>query len=274
VKCVGFDAAADIGPFVYAAGDGAIRGVLDTTTKASGGGALRFQIPPMTGANSSGGWLASLGSSFGQGKTFYVQFRQRFSPEMVNTNFGGHGWKQVIFHMNTQSCASIELTTQNLFHRGFPQMYTDCGSRGFEVDLGNGDYLLQQGEYNCHYQNQNQTDCSYYRSNQWMTFYYEVKIGNWGQANSSIKAWVGYEGGSLKQFINAPNYRLDFNNSSSDVYNSITLTPYNTTKPSTLNHPTAYIWYDELIVSTQPIPAPNTTATAQAPAAPTNLILQ
>jgi hypothetical protein len=153
-------------------------------------------------------------------------------------------------------------------------MYTDCGSRGFEVDLGNGDYLLQQGDYNCHYQDQNPTDCSYYRANQWMTFYYEVKIGNWGQANSSIKAWVAYEGGPLKQFINVVNYRLDFNDSSSDVYNTVTLLPYNTAKPSNVNHPTAYIWYDELIVSKQPIPAPNAPTTASPPASPTNLTLK
>jgi hypothetical protein len=89
-----------------------------------------------------------------------------------------------------------------------------------------------------------------------MTFSYEVKIGSWNQPNSTIKAWVGYEGGPLKEFVNIQNQVLQYNTSPSDVYNSITLLPYNTTKPAGQTNAVAYTWYDELIVSTQPIPAP------------------
>ena len=163
--------------------------------------------------------------------------------------------------MAGSTCASIELTTQNTWQHGFPEMYTDCGARGFEVDLGNGDLLLEQGDtastgYNCHYQNQVPATCAFYQPNQWMTFYYEVRLGNWGQANSTIKAWVAYEGGPLKEFIDMQNYTLNYNNGPSDVYNAVTLLPYNTHKDVTLTNLVAYTWYDELIVSTQPIPAP------------------
>jgi hypothetical protein len=262
IKCVGFDTLSDITPFLAADGNGVIQGSLDPAVSASGGGSLKFVIPPASGANTSGNWHDTLGASFAPGSTFFVQFRQRFSPEFINTKYNGNGWKQVIFHMDGKTCASIEITTQNTWQHGFPEMYTDCGGRGFVTDLGNGDSLLEQGDtatsgYNCHYQNQNSASCAYYQPNQWMTFYYEVKVGNWGQPNSTIKAWVAYEGGPLKEFINMQNYRLDFNSGPGDVYNHITLIPYNTSKPSTQVNPVAYTWYDELIVSTQPVPAPN-----------------
>ena len=102
--CKGFDSASDFVPAIwpnpglYPAGDGAFRGTLDSTVKASGGGSLRFEIPGGTGANSAGQWRQAFGQAFGPGQTFYVQFRQRFSPEMFTADFGGGGWKQVIFH--------------------------------------------------------------------------------------------------------------------------------------------------------------------------------
>jgi hypothetical protein len=89
-----------------------------------------------------------------------------------------------------------------------------------------------------------------------MTFYYEVKVGGWGKPESSIRAWVAYEGKPYKQFINEVNYRLDFDSGPLDAFNAITFTPYNTNKPSDTAYPTASVWYDELIVSSQPISAP------------------
>ena len=261
IKCMGFDTDNDITPYVYGSWDGVIRGTLDTTIKASGTGSLRFEIPPYSAGNTSGAWHDSLGGGFGPGKTFYVQFRQRISPEMLTNDFGGTGWKQVIFHAQGRTCASIELTTANDWYRGFPAVNTDCGGRSLAVNLGNGDYLLQQGDYNCHYVNQNPTDCSYFKDSQWMTFYYEVKIGDWSQPNSSVKAWVGYEGESLKQFIDRPNFTLYPNDDPTHVYDYITFLPYMTKKDPARNHPTAYMWFDELIVSTKPIPEPGSSTT-------------
>lgn len=255
-KCVGFDSDNDVNPFVYPDGTGQIRGTLDSSMKASGSGSLRFEIPPHSGANTSGGWTAGLGDNFGPGKTFYVQFRERFSSQFLSTNFQGNGWKQAIFHMGKKTCGSIELTTQNTYARGYPQMYTDCGSRNFEVDLGNGDFLYEEGDYNCHRWSPSSRGCAFYHPNEWMTFYYEVKVGGWGKPESSIRAWVAYEGKPYKQFINEVNYRLDFDSGPADAFNAITLTPYNTNKPSDTAYPAIYIWYDELIVSNQPIAAP------------------
>ena len=262
VKCVGFDSASEIDPFVMKDSQGVVRATLDSTVKASGGGSLRFEIPPRSGQNSSGAWTARLGGSFGAGKTFYVQYRQRFSPEFLKERYaGGEGWKQSIFHMGSKTCGDLELTTVNAYYRGFPIMYTACGSRDFKTDLRNGDFLLEQsdpssGGYNCHYQKPSPGSCAFYKADEWMTFYYQVSVGIWGQPNSTIKAWVGYERQPLKQFVSATKYRLDFNDGPFDAFDSISLLPYNTGKSSAQDYPVAYTWYDELVVSTKPIAAP------------------
>src|SRR5215469_16926977 len=86
VKCVAFDSVGEVSPFAYPDGSGQIRAALDTNVKASGSASLRFEIPPNSGANTSGGWTSSLGAAFGPGQTFYVQFRERFSNEFLKTN--------------------------------------------------------------------------------------------------------------------------------------------------------------------------------------------
>ena len=70
---------------------------------------------------------------FGENSEFYIQWRQRFSPEFLATKFaGGGGWKQVIIGTGDQpgtlstSCSALETVVQNLLHRGFPQMYNSC----------------------------------------------------------------------------------------------------------------------------------------------------
>lgn len=155
LRCVGFDQASDI-----AGGSGENTGVfpgtnnapvLDSLTKASGNSSLKFSITT-TSANSGGSYFANfsndLNTQFDSGQTFYVQWRQRFSPEYANMNlqnFGNNGWKQVIIGSGdkpgctksnsvvidnggfcTSSCTALETVVQNSYHRGFAQMYNSC----------------------------------------------------------------------------------------------------------------------------------------------------
>ena len=87
--CEGFDSPAEFAAAkwpaagLYPAWDGALRGTMDTTIKASGTGSLRFEIPSHSAANAAGSWQQPFEHNFGEGSTFYVQFRQRFSKEML-----------------------------------------------------------------------------------------------------------------------------------------------------------------------------------------------
>jgi hypothetical protein len=264
LTCVGFDSPQEFVPAedpysgLYPGEGGAFRGTLDTKIMASGGGSLKFTIPSYSGANASGYWKQAMGKNFGEGSTFYVQFRQRFSPEMLTNDWGGNTyWKQVIFHNGPHTCGDVELATTKSNRRdGYPVMYSQCGSDGMTVDLHNGDFLVEQGDYNCHYHDISPRDCFMYPADTWITFYYKTNIGHWGKADSTIQAWVAVPGKPYKQWVNMPKHKL-LNASPGRDYDTVTLLPYMTAKDSSkFGGPVAYTWYDELIVSTQPIAPP------------------
>src|SRR5712692_3729655 len=113
--CEGFDSADKFragrwpATGLYPAADGKLRGTLDTGVKASGQGSLRFEIPPHSPANAAGYWRQAIGEDFGTGTTYYVQFRQRFSKEMLRNSFGDTTWKQVLFHNASATCSEMEI---------------------------------------------------------------------------------------------------------------------------------------------------------------------
>lgn len=264
--CKGFDSSDDFiyarwpGSGLYPAADGYLHGFFDTEVKASGKGSLRFEIPRHSAPNASGFWRQSIGRSFGEGTTFYVQFRQRFSKEMLKNNWGDTTWKQAIFHNASATCGEVELTTVQYYRSGFPMMYTACGERMLATNDGQPPYLLEQGDYNCWYGQYNAKSCFFYPVNQWVTFYYRVSIGHWGQPDSQIDAWVAPDGQGYKQWIKMPKYLLK-NDTGGVGYDTVTLLTYLTNKNPAIEQPLASTWYDELIISTEPI-APPTASTA------------
>jgi hypothetical protein len=82
---------------------------------------------------------------------------------------------------------------------------------------------------------------------------------NWGQPNSTIQAWVSVGGGPYVEWINMTNHTLyEDSNAPGTDYDMVTLLPYMTNRNSSVSAgPTAYTWYDELIVSSTPVAAPN-----------------
>ncbi|HKN24323.1 MAG TPA: hypothetical protein VJX72_05695 [Candidatus Acidoferrum sp.] len=273
--CQGFDSPSDFarakspGSGLYPAADETIRGTMDTNVKASGKASLRFEIPSHSPANAAGYWKQNIGREFGEGSTFYVQFRQRFSKEMLKNDWGDTSWKQVIFHNSRATCADVELTTGQYYRAGFPIMYTDCGGRMIATNAGVPPYKLEQGDYNCWYSQYNAKNCFYYPVGEWVTFYYQISIGHWGKADSNIQAWAALDGQTYKQWIKMPNFILRNENPGKD-YDTVTLLTYMTRKSMLVSHPTAYTWYDDLIVSTEPIapPVASEDDTSEAPAAP------
>jgi hypothetical protein len=216
---------------------------------------LRFEIPPYSSANAAGSWRQLLGRGFGEHSTFYVQFRQRFSPEMLTNKWGDTSWKQAIFHSKDATCGQVELTTANYYSIGFPIMYTDCGSRALYTNHGDPPTKLEQGDYNCWYGKYGAKDCFFYPANEWVTFYYEIRVGNWAKPDSSINAWVALPAKPYRQWIAMPNFMLRNDHPGND-YDTVTLLPYMTGKSDKINLPAAYTWYDELIASLKPIAAP------------------
>jgi hypothetical protein len=266
--CQGFDSPEEYRPAkypdagLYPAWDGAIRGVRDTSIKASGSASLRFEVPSHSAANASGYWKQPMGKEFREGSTFYVQFRQRFTKEMLKNNWGGTTWKQVIFHNKAATCGAVELTTVQYYTTGIPTMYTNCGGHSLFTNNGNPPTKLEQGDYNCWYGNYNAKDCFFYPAEEWVTFYYQISVGNWGKPNSTINAWVALDGKPYKQWIQMPNFVLE-KDRPDEGFDTVTLLTYMTAKSAQTDHPVAYTWYDDLIISANSIALPSISSDKQ-----------
>src|SRR5690606_16360001 len=118
----------------------------------------------------------------------------------------------------------MEITTQNTYHRGFPQMYSECGAYQFREALTGGDYRYQMGEgLDCRYNNMG--GCADYVADKWITFYYEVEIGTWGSASSKLRAYMQLDG-KWQQWMDMP--RLTLQSDGAAGFQTIQLTMYTT----------------------------------------------
>jgi hypothetical protein len=306
VLCVGFDSATDIagtygspsGVLPSSSGSGIVP-TLDTTVKASGNSSLMFTVPAKAGADTSGTYWTNFSrdfsKQFGQNSDFFVQWRQRFSPEFLSTNpQGAEGWKQVIEGTGdvvgctpstsasgacVGSCTNLEVVTLDGSQRGFAQMYDSCSG---SASHGPYDPLVQPyGSYDFKLQNampspyclylQGQTsppsyfpptgNCFGYFPNEWMTFQVEIKTGPWVNGefqNSHVNLWIAREGQPAVQVFDWGPYNLsaDPKSATAQMYGKIWLLPYNTGRDPSVAYPVSYTWYDELIISTQRIADP------------------
>ena len=302
VRCIGFDDAAD-----FNTGKGGINGAYgldsgilppsgssdytrasrDNSMSASGPSSLRFTIPALSSADTSGAYFANfskdLSVQFGAGDEFFVQWRQRFSPEFLETKYvGGGGFKQIIVGTGDQpgrtfsSCSSLELPVFNYAQNGFPVMYNSCSGSsshpaydGFYERFGGSDFKLQNGRPapGCLYSQKSagyfapSGNCFGYTANEWMTFQMQVKLGaRVGDEfkDSYVTLWMAREGKPSELVIQWGPYNLTAGSpAANERYGKVWLLPYNTGKSSSTAYPTAYTWYDELVISKNKIADPH-----------------
>jgi hypothetical protein len=302
IKCVGFDDPSDFntgsggtsgaygqnsGIFPPSGTTDYTRATRDTSLKASGNSSLKFTLPANAGSDAAGSWFTNfstdLKTQFGENSEFYIQWRQRFSPEFLSTKFaGGGGWKQVIIGTGDQpggafqtSCSALETVTQNTLHRGFAQMYNSCeGSTShgayypFEEAVPPYDFKLQNARPSpfCLYSQSSGSyfppigNCFGYFANEWMTFQVHIKTGprvNDEFVNSHVDLWIAREGQASEQVFKWGPWNLSAGSPSENQrYGKIWLLPYNTGRDSSVTNPVTYTWYDELIISTNRIADP------------------
>jgi hypothetical protein len=301
IKCVGFDSDSDFnigsggtggayglnaGIFPPSGTTDYTRATRDTTVKASGNSSLKFTIPANSPSDSSGAYFtnfsADLSTQFGENSDFFIQWRQRFSPEFVATKFaGGGGWKQLIIGTGdvagtlSTSCSALEVVTQNTNLRGFPQMYNSCtGSTShgaynpFEQPYGAFDFKIENAMPApfCLYSQSSTSffppigNCFPYVANEWLTFQVEIKTGprvNDEFTNSFVTMWIARDGQASQQVFLWGPYNLSAGPPGDNQrFGKVWLLPYDTGKDATVTNPVAYTWYDELIISTSKIADP------------------
>ena len=157
---------------------------------------------------------------FGEGQTFYVQYRARFDPGMLrqfDTNDGTpHGFKTSITgegdqvgesgNMEVSSCTEMEIvfqadarvTANNIPGQRyqFVNNYHSCGNFD-SYEWFDGTQIRMQTHPSappCYYPNDPQGGCVYYAPNEWMTFTQRVDIGTWNTPSSRIRWYVAREG--------------------------------------------------------------------------------
>lgn len=271
--------------------DGQYRASIDPNVKMSGAGSLQFKLDAgYAAADIAGQFLphTHLPFAFGENTDWYVQYAVRFSPEYFsNGQYWQVGSKISIFLQNEASCASKELTTNHWnYNARWAAGYKDCGGQGWRTDLDGSTfrsvqqstpYLFQQGDYACAYPGTG--NCWEFPTDTWITLYYKIHNGTWGSVGHTLEAWYSINGQPYKKWLNiTANWKVDCNSDvtcPNEVFNNINFTPYMTAL-STAAPVDAFVWYDELLVSSQPIAAPNSSAgtVTTPPASPTNLILK
>lgn len=284
----------------------------DNAYFVSGTSSARFDIPPYTGADAGGTFQYNFGNCgsdgpcqrFGPagqpgatGSTFYIQYAVMMDSAFINTTWSA-SWKtdpkqMIIYDHRNLPCAQLSIVTDKAWDHPQDGMYTACGQYSVFTDpkdptsyvTPRSDELIQQGAsatrgYNCLFTNivpgtGNGPGCFQFTPMKWYTMYYIIHVGAFGTPTSTIQAFVSVNRGPYLQWINCQNYTFhDDAGETTGTFNRIMLTPYMTGMRDTINHPSARVWYDELIISSQPIAAPQPLGTPNAgklPGPPTNL---
>jgi hypothetical protein len=294
VRCVGFDH-----PAVIKGREGQPSGImkgvaeptLDTTIKASGASSLKFTIPSNSGADTSGHYFTNfkddLSVQFGEGQEFFIQWRQRFTKELITTQYsGGGGFKLLIVGTGDQpkkryySCTPLTVVVNTFYGKGFPILYNSCsgstshGPYDFMQEAVRGpdgapvDFKFQNARPapGCLYSQGRDPNfpangnCFRYYPDEWMTFQLRVKTGPRVKdefANSYVSLWMARENKPSEPVINWGPYNLTAGPpGENQQFGKVWLLPYNTGKDPGQPHPVAYTWYDELIISRSRIPDP------------------
>ena len=290
IRYFDFDSAAQLGGG-YRANVGTFAGTssapqLDSSVKASGTSSLLFTAPSQSAQGGAGLWFGNfstdLRTQFGESGEFFVQWRQRFNKEFVETIFVGKdgrpqgGIKQLIVGPGDtpsriwNSCEAIHLVVQTYYQNRFPIVYNSCtGSAshpaysGMYEPMPDGDHLLQNGLV-CKRRGLG-PDCFKWAADEWMTFQLGITTGPRAGdefSNSRVRFWGAREGQPSVLLVDwkpgiSGYWPLAAGPVAEDQrFGKIWLLPYMTDKDPAQIHPLGKTWYDEVIISTQRIPDP------------------
>jgi len=240
---------------------------IDPTVSHSGAGSLKITIPSNSSADSGGHFTEVFKRSRGKpdgtyigpgsplGNVLFFQFYEKFDDNFLSTNFqcaGGEcgGWKQAIWYGNPPngvSASSLEVTIINGWQRGLPQMYGQIGTDYYGIQDARGCTYKRDARSGTDY---SEPPCIRYKANRWMEFTGRIAIlGESNQPTSRVQLWVD---GELA--IDYKQAKIDWSGASGKGFGQFLLSPYSTNKDVSHVHPVGHVWYDDLIISTQPIP--------------------
>lgn len=270
--------------------------VLDPTIKTSGSGSLKFVIPTRSDAGGGGycqiDFTPDNSVQFGEGDTFFVQFRVRLSCTLLFTDCdpGSPGYEKTrrVYRSSDNGTTSFKVSIINAGdHRDLKEPVGSCTQQ--HLVLVGDTHGIVTGYHSCgwyegHYKPigrergsevwdhqprkagepgrpcliRNLEDCVRWPADEWVTITQQITIGTWvteatdPARSSNVRIWMQRRG-------ERPVLVIDYDRNLRAPeepfmkYGKIWLLPYMTDKDPLEDHPEAYMWFDELIVSRAPI---------------------
>ena len=272
--------------------------------QASGNGALRFDVLK-TDTSQSGQWWRYLSDDqreFRTGDTVYVQYRAYFPAYYATHQFlvsAQSGWKVNIISSHVQSNRLYEIVHENIAHRGHVQAYhRDTGGDYPPMDVGIStpcnpyDFVHQNAidrtpgvtpstclqarqkygglySYNGPPFPDPETGAFIYYPDEWLTFLQKITYGTFGTGteDTHFEMWAAREADT--SYTKLIDRMIDLGAANEDgPYNypdAIWFLPYDTRRLADPTRQDTYTLRDELIVSTDFIPAPKSPVQTSGP---------
>lgn len=215
--------------------------------------AARFTIPPHSPADSSGQLHIPLPHPM---VDIFFSFDVRYPADLLRYKFkGGGGWKIFILGQGKEGCAPYELVANNPYYRGYASFYYICGARSQNVavqnPLGNNSSQFDYqpgGDTACMRSPEPRAKpCGLLEADEWIN--YQVHINT---LTAVLEIWQTVRGKTLKII----DFQLQNFPMPPPKYEWLKLTPYNTGKDPSEDHPLFSLWYRRVIVSSHKIPFP------------------
>jgi hypothetical protein len=271
----------------------------DPTTKASGSGSLKFTIPTRSKDADAGycqvNFTPDNAIQFGEGETFFVQFRVRFSCSLlfVDCDPASAGYKKQrrVFRSKSKGTTHFKVSIVNAGdHAALKYPVNSCTEQHLVlVQAGGG---IVAGYHSCGWYDGHERPvgraqgselwdrqpkkaadrsracivgrgttspaCVQWPADEWVTVTQQVTIGRWVRSvsdrsrSSNVRIWTQRQGEKPVLVIDYDR-NLRAPEKPMMKYGKIWLLPFMTDKDPTEDHPEAYMWFDELIVSRGPI---------------------
>ena len=230
------------------------------TVSGSGG-------PPILGLNFTDDLVA-----IGEGQEVFVQWRQRFAPEMMHRFVGtdgyefAEGWLQLLLTDPDppgggvqDMCGAVQVRVGQDPRWHGPVMSHGCADpTALEENVEDLDVLLQTGpDAVCLYNGGNPMSppCVSYPAGEWTTYQLHVAIGTYGASDSAIRLWMVSPGRERSMIFDSDDVPLA--GPPGGGLGKVWLGPLNYRRDSTEGHAPAQTWYDDLVISREELPDPS-----------------
>lgn len=274
--------------------------LFDDQVKTSGSGALKFIVPTRSGAADAGycqiNFTPDNSVQFGEGDTFFVQFRVRMSCTLLFTDCDpaspGYKRHRRTFRATGNGTTAFKVSIINAGdHRDLQYPVNSCTEQ--HLVLGAGPAGIIAGYHSCGWYDGHQVfigrlngselwdkqpkkgdrstghcldrsedkallECVVWPADEWVTITQQVTIGKWvttlddPMRSSNVRIWMQRRGEKPVLVIDYDR-NLRAPEKPFMKYGKIWLLPYMTNKDPLEDHPEAYMWFAELIVSRTPI---------------------